>query len=98
MATFHAYRDALRSMEDMLARNPQPEEMAVALSDDFAKRRNDDYLNPPRSAGELGVLLLSTTQAPLTAGLFVRRDALPTDPMLTRPLRTRRVQAVVVLP
>ena len=51
MATFHAYRDALRSMEDMLARNPQPEEMAVALSDDFAKRRNDDYLNPPRSAG-----------------------------------------------
>ena len=38
LATFHAYRDALRSMEDMLASNPQPEETAVALSDDFEKR------------------------------------------------------------
>jgi hypothetical protein len=55
MATFRAYRDALRSMEDMLASNPQPEVMAVALSDDFAKRYgaggNDDCLNLPRSAG-----------------------------------------------
>jgi hypothetical protein len=53
LATFHAYRDALRSMEDMLASNPQPEEMAVALSDDFVKRyaragRHDDH---PKFAG-----------------------------------------------
>lgn len=36
--TIEAYRDTLRAMEAMLSSNPKPEELAVALSEDFAKR------------------------------------------------------------
>ena len=53
-STFQAYRDALRAMQNMLASNPTPEEMAVALATDFAKRCNNNKGNgthPPRSAG-----------------------------------------------
>ena len=32
------YRDALSAMQSMLASNPEPEELADALADDFAKR------------------------------------------------------------
>jgi hypothetical protein len=37
-ATLHAYREALSAMHKMLASNPEPEELAVALGDDFSKR------------------------------------------------------------
>jgi hypothetical protein len=37
-STFHAFRHTLRAMGDMLASNPTPEEMAVALAGGFAKR------------------------------------------------------------
>jgi hypothetical protein len=37
-STFQAYRDALSAMQSMLASNPTPEAMAVALAGDFAKR------------------------------------------------------------
>ena len=54
-STFHAFRDTLRAMGDMLASNPAPEEMAVALARDLAKRysaKNRGHApNPPRSAG-----------------------------------------------
>jgi hypothetical protein len=36
--TLQAYREALSTMQAMLASNPEPEELAVALADDFAKR------------------------------------------------------------
>jgi hypothetical protein len=36
--TLQAYRDALSAMQSMLASNPEPEELADALADDFAKR------------------------------------------------------------
>jgi hypothetical protein len=36
--TIQAYRDALSAMQQMLASNPEPEELAVALGDDFSKR------------------------------------------------------------
>ena len=36
--TVQAYRDSLRAMLAMLGSNPEPEEVAVALTDDFAKR------------------------------------------------------------
>ena len=36
--TLQAYRDALSAMQAMLASNPEPEELADALADDFAKR------------------------------------------------------------
>ena len=36
--TLQLYRDALRAMQNMLASNPSSEEMATALTDDFAKR------------------------------------------------------------
>ena len=52
--TFQLYREALGAMQNMLASNPTPEEMAVALADDFAKRCSNDKgngTNPPRSAG-----------------------------------------------
>ena len=38
--TFQAYRDALGAMQGMLASNPTPEAMAIALAHDFAKRYN----------------------------------------------------------
>jgi hypothetical protein len=37
-ATLQAYREALGQMQKMLESNPQPEELAVALGGDFAKR------------------------------------------------------------
>jgi hypothetical protein len=49
-STFQAYRDALRAMQNMLASNPTPEAMAVALATDFAKRCSNGT-HPPRSAG-----------------------------------------------
>jgi hypothetical protein len=36
--TIQAYRDALSAMRQMLASNPEPEELAVALGDDFSRR------------------------------------------------------------
>jgi hypothetical protein len=36
--TLQAYRDALSAMQAMLASSPEPEELADALADDFAKR------------------------------------------------------------
>ena len=36
--TLQAYREALGAMQNMLASNPQPEEMADALVGDFAKK------------------------------------------------------------
>ena len=36
--TIQAYRDALSAMQQMLASNPEPEELAVALGDDFSRR------------------------------------------------------------
>jgi hypothetical protein len=36
--TLQAYRDALGLMQAMLASNPEPEQLADALADDFAKR------------------------------------------------------------
>jgi hypothetical protein len=36
--TLQAYRDALGAMQAMLASNPEPEQLADALADDFAKR------------------------------------------------------------
>jgi hypothetical protein len=36
--TLQAYRDALSAMQAMLASKPEPEELADALADDFAKR------------------------------------------------------------
>jgi hypothetical protein len=36
--TFQAYRDALSAMQAMLASKPEPEGLADALGDDFAKR------------------------------------------------------------
>ncbi len=53
-STFQRYRDALRAMQNMLASNTTPEEMAVALATDFAKRCSNNKSNgthPPRSAG-----------------------------------------------
>jgi hypothetical protein len=37
-ATLQAYREALGAMHGALESNPQPEELAAALGDDFAKR------------------------------------------------------------
>jgi hypothetical protein len=53
-STFQGYRDALRAMENMLASNPTPEAMAVALATDFAKRysarpKGGDGATPPPS-------------------------------------------------
>jgi hypothetical protein len=54
-STFYAFRDTIRAMGDMLASNPAPEDMAVALARDFAKRysakNRGEAPNPPRSAG-----------------------------------------------
>jgi hypothetical protein len=54
-STFNTYRNTLRAMENMLASNPTPEEMAIALAHDFAKRyranSGGNAPNPPRSAG-----------------------------------------------
>jgi hypothetical protein len=54
-STFYAFRDTIRAMGDMLASNPAPEDMAVALARDFAKRYSAKNRgkppNPPRSAG-----------------------------------------------
>jgi hypothetical protein len=36
--TIQAYRDALSAMRQILASNPEPEELAVALGDDFSRR------------------------------------------------------------
>jgi hypothetical protein len=36
--TLRAYRDALSAMQNMLASNPEPKELAVALRGDFVKR------------------------------------------------------------
>ena len=40
--TLQAYRDALSAMQSMLASNPEPEELAYALADDFAKHSSDE--------------------------------------------------------
>jgi hypothetical protein len=53
--TFQRYREALGAMQNMLASNPTPEDMATALAHDFAKRyranSGGNGANPPRSAG-----------------------------------------------
>jgi hypothetical protein len=41
--TIQAYRDALSAMRQMLASNPEPEELAVALGDDFPEDFADEF-------------------------------------------------------